>query len=90
MIKGFLLLTIIYLFSMLYNYFIKYLLLLYISNNLYNNIIISIIILVQIDNFIIYTDYIKNKLELENLLKEININKLKPPKIYKRRRIMLN
>lgn len=90
MIKGFLLLTIIYLFSMLYNYFIKYLLLLYISNNLYNNIIISIIILVQIDNYIIYTDYIKNKLELENLLKEININKLKPPKIYKRRRIMLN
>ena len=88
MIKGFLLLTIIYLFSILYNHFIKYLLL-YISNDIYNNIIISIIILVQIDNFIIYKDYKKNKLELEYLLKEININKLKPPKIYKRR-IMLN
>lgn len=90
MIKEFSLLTIIYIFSMLYNYFIRYLFLLYISYNFYNNIIISIIILVQIDNYIIYTDYIKNKLELENLLKEININKLKPPKIYKRRRIMLN
>jgi hypothetical protein len=68
MIKEFSLLTIIYIFSMLYNYFIRYLFLLYISYNFYNNIIISIIILVQIDN------YIKNKLELENLL-----NYLKPP-----------
>ena len=74
MIKEFSLLTIIYIFSMLYNYFIRYLFLLYISYNFYNNIIISIIILVQIDNYIIYTDYIKNKLELENLL-----NYLKPP-----------
>ena len=73
MIKEFSLLTIIYIFSMLYNYFIRYLFLLYISYNFYNNIIISIIILVQIDNFIIYNDYIKNKLELEKLLKEKKI-----------------
>jgi hypothetical protein len=88
MLKEISLLTIIYLFSILYNHFIKYLLL-YISNDIYNNIIISIIILVQIDNFIIYKDYKKNKLELENLLKEKNINKLKPPKIYKRRVMLI-
>ena len=72
MLKEISLLTIIYLFSILYNHFIKYLLL-YISFDIYNNIIISIIILVQIDNFIIYNDYIKNKLELEKLLKEKKI-----------------
>ncbi len=80
---------------MFYNYFISYLILLYLSNNIYNNIIISLIILVQIDNYILFIDYNKIKLEINNLINEnkflqenqnkINnklLNQLKPPNKY--------
>jgi hypothetical protein len=80
---------------MFYNYFISYLILLYLSNNTYNNIIISLIILVQIDNYMLFIDYNKIKLEINNLINEnkflqenqnkINnklLNQLKPPNKY--------
>lgn len=98
MFKGPCLLIIIYSISMFYNYFISYLILLYLSNNTYNNIIISLIILVQIDNYMLFIDYNKIKLEINNLINENKIlqenqnkinnqflNQLKPPNKYIRR-----
>jgi hypothetical protein len=57
-------------------------------NNTYNNIIISLIILVQIDNYMLFIDYNKIKLEINNLINENKflqenqnkfLNQLKPP-----------
>lgn len=52
-----LLLIIIYLISVLYNIHIYPLILTVISINLYNNIIFTLLILSQIDNFVLYNDY---------------------------------
>lgn len=82
MIKSSCLLFIIYIISMLYNYYISTLILLYFSTMFYNNIIISLIILIQIDNFMLFNDLNKIKLDLNNLIKENEkkrINYLKPP-----------
>jgi hypothetical protein len=70
MLKRIFLLSIIYSISMFYNYLIHNYILIYISNTIYHNIIISLLILVQIDNFILFFDYNKIKLDLDNLIKE--------------------
>ena len=70
MFKEILLLLMIYSTSILYNIFISPFLLTFISQNIYNNLIISLVILTQIDNFILYMDY-KNK-DIK-LIKDINM-----------------
>jgi hypothetical protein len=72
MFKSILLLIIIYFISVLYNNYIYPILLTVISINLYNNIIISLLILIQIDNFMLYNDYTNVKLE-----KDIFLNRFK-------------
>ena len=83
MLKRIFLLSIIYSFSMFYNYLINKFILIYIPYNIYNNIIISLLILVQIDNFILFFDYNKIKLDLDNLIKENKkFIQFKPPYKY--------
>ncbi len=72
MFKSILLLIIIYFISVLFNYYIYPLILTIISINFYNNIIITLLILIQIDNFVLYNDYTNVKLE-----KDIFRNKFK-------------
>ncbi len=83
MLKRIFLLSIIYSFSMFYNYLINKFILIYIPYNIYNNIIISLLILVQIDNFILFFDYNKIKLDLDKLIKENKkFIQFKPPYKY--------
>lgn len=70
MLKEFILLFLIYSTSIFYNTYIKYLILYIIPYNIYNNLIISLIILIQLDNLILFYDY-KNK-DI-NLIKDINM-----------------
>jgi len=72
MFKEFILLIIIYLFSILYNNNISPIILLYIPYNIYNNIIISLLILIQIDNFLLYQEN-----ENAKLYKNITFSRLK-------------
>jgi len=67
------LLIIIYFSSVVYNSFVLPIIFTYISPNIYNNLIISLLILIQIDNFILYQDY-KKVLEEKN---SIFLNQLK-------------
>lgn len=67
-----LLLIIVYFISVLYNIHIYPLILTVISINLYNNIIITLLILIQIDNFVLYNDYTTVRLE-----KDIFLNRFK-------------
>jgi hypothetical protein len=73
MLKEIILLLIIYLTSILYNYYISPFLLLYISNELYNNIIISLIILTQIDNITLYKENEEVKLIKNIFISRLNI-----------------
>ena len=70
MLKEISLLFIIYSFSVFYNNYISKIILYFIPYNIYNNLIISLIILIQIDNYVLYMDY-KNK-EI-NLIRDINM-----------------
>ena len=63
-------LSLIYSISLFYNTYITPVIFSVISYNTYNNVIIFIMLLVQIDNFILYMDY-KNK-EVE-FIKDINM-----------------
>jgi len=63
MIKEIILLSIIYGFSGLYNQYIYPIFILWIDEYYYNNIIISLLILLQIDNFRLFNDLKKNDIE---------------------------
>lgn len=63
MIKEIILLVFIYIISTFYNEMIQPIIMEYISINYYNNILISILILIQIDNFTLFYDLSKS---LEN------------------------
>lgn len=65
MIKEIMLLSIIYSFASLYNHYIYPLIINNIDHIYYNNIIISFLILIQIDNFSLFYDLSK-KIEVEN------------------------
>ncbi len=73
MLKEIILLLIIYLTSILFNYYISSFILLYISNELYNNIIISLLILIQIDNITLYKENEDVKLIKNIFLSRLNI-----------------
>jgi hypothetical protein len=64
MIKELLLLSIIYSISIIYNDNIRPILIYYLTSEYYNNLIISLLILIQIDNFTLFYDLTK-KTELE-------------------------
>ena len=70
MIKEIILLIIIQLISIIYNYYLFPLIIKIISYNIYHNIIISLIILIQIDNFTLYYDLTTNN--------SLNTEPLKP------------
>ncbi len=65
MIKEIILLGFIYIISTIYNEIIQPIIIKYINIDYYNNIIISLLILIQIDNFTLFYDLSK-KLENEN------------------------
>jgi len=66
MIKGLILLMAIYSFASIYNQFIQPFIIYYITIFYYNNIVISLLILIQIDNFLLFYDLMnKNKYEYE-------------------------
>lgn len=64
MLKQIIILSIIYGISIFYNSFIQPEILNYIKIEYYNNIVISLLILIQIDNFILFYDLSK-KVDLE-------------------------
>ena len=61
MINSFIYISLILYISYLYNLYIYPLIIQIITLNIYNNLLIFIVIITQIDSFIIYNDYIKNK-----------------------------
>lgn len=79
MFIGIMLLLLIYSFSLFYNTYISHIILLIIPLNIYNNIIISLLLLVQIDNLCIYKDYCDIKSVRDINLQNFNIiiNQLK-------------
>ncbi len=73
MLKEIILLIIIYFISMFYNYYINPFILSFISIYIYNNIIISLLILIQIDNFTLYRECEDAKLLKNIFLSRLNI-----------------
>ena len=64
MIKEFLLLSVIYTISIIYNNNIKPMIIYYLTLDYYENLIISLLILIQIDNFTLFYDLSK-KIDVE-------------------------
>jgi len=66
MIKQSILIILIYFTSYIYNLTIYPIIITYINHNFYNNIIISLLILIQIDNFTLFYDLSKKNENLNN------------------------
>jgi len=73
MLKEFMLLTVIYSFSTLYNMNVYPYIITVIDPFYYHNIIISFLILIQIDNFTLFYDLSK-KIDVEIIIQMLKIN----------------
>ncbi len=78
MIKELILLIFIEILSIIYNTYLFPFIINILSYNTYNNIIICFLILIQIDNFTIYSDYKKLKLKYDELKKITNTTNTTP------------